>query len=209
MNRLFQVRLMTATGNFDDVTWLGFPIWQNVLDLWTLQEEISRNKPALLIETGTHRGGSALFYASLMDLLGHGHVFTIDVARIHTHTHPRVTFRLGSSTAAETVAAAQAAVDHHGGPVMVILDSDHRAGHVAEELEAYSSMVSPGSLLLVQDGVIDQLWAGRPARPGPLSAIRQFMERHPEFALDTRLERRFVITQHPMGWLRRLPDSPS
>jgi hypothetical protein len=116
VNRLFQVRLTAATANFDDVTWLGLPVWQSVMDLWTIQEEISRIKPALLIETGTYRGGSALSYASLMHLMGHGHLFTIDGTAMHAPSHPRVTFHLGSSTAAETVAAAQAAVDHHGGP---------------------------------------------------------------------------------------------
>ena len=50
-----------------------------MLDLWTIQETISEVRPALLIETGTHRGGSALFYAQLMDLLGTGRVLTIDI----------------------------------------------------------------------------------------------------------------------------------
>ena len=68
--RLYQHDLIAKTGNFATTSWLGTPIWQNVLDLWTIQETIAELRPGLLIETGTNRGGSALFYAHLMDLLG-------------------------------------------------------------------------------------------------------------------------------------------
>jgi cephalosporin hydroxylase len=203
VNRLFQLDLMVTTRNFDDVTWLGRPVWQNVLDLWVIQEAMSEIRPGVLLETGTNRGGSALFYASLMDLLDHGHVFTADVERMHDYEHPRVSFHIGSSTAPETLAAARAAIDEHGGPVMVILDSDHSAQHVADELEAYAPLVSPGGLMLVQDGIIDEVITGRAHRPGPLPAIQAFLARHPEFTVDERLNERFLITHHPAGWLRR------
>jgi cephalosporin hydroxylase len=86
---------------------------------------------------------------------------------------------------------------------MVILDSDHSQAHVAEELDAYSRFVTPGSLMLVQDGCIDTLPSGRPLRPGPLPAIRDFLGRTDEFELDRERNRRFLITHHPLGWLRR------
>src|SRR5438132_7777241 len=51
--------LIACTNNFATMRWLGHPIWQNVLDLWTIQETLAEVRPALLIEGGTHRGGSA------------------------------------------------------------------------------------------------------------------------------------------------------
>src|ERR1051325_4593058 len=66
----FFTQLIRKTENFGRLTWLGNPIWQNVLDLWTIQETISEVQPDLLIECGTNRGGSSMFYAHLMDLLG-------------------------------------------------------------------------------------------------------------------------------------------
>src|SRR5262249_28483034 len=93
----FLRELVARTNNFRDVTWLGHPIWQNVLDLWSLQEAISEIRPALLLETGTYRGGSALFYAHLFDLLGRGRVVTVDVERMHQVEHPRIDFLIGSS----------------------------------------------------------------------------------------------------------------
>jgi cephalosporin hydroxylase len=208
VGRLFFMDLVGKTNNFGDVTWLGHPVWQNVLDLWTIQETIAAVRPELLIECGTNRGGSALFYANLFDLLGAGRVLTIDVEKLHDRTHPRVTFLLGSSVDPEIVAKVRATVKQTPGPVLVILDSDHSAGHVAKELEAYAAFVTPGSYLLVQDGVIDVLPVFRAGRPGPLPAIQDFLRRHPEFEVDRARNERFLITHHPLGWLRRLPASP-
>jgi cephalosporin hydroxylase len=200
---MFQQDLVVKTGNFANTTWLGQPIWQNILDLWTIQETISEIRPALLIETGTNRGGSAVFYAQLMDMLGVGRVLTIDIVKLHELDHPRIDFVLGSSTDPEVVEQARAAAAAADGPVMVILDGDHSRDHVAQELELYAPLVTPGSLLLSQDGVIDTLYLFSDTRPGPLPANRAFLERHPEFEHDRERNERFVITHHPLGWMRR------
>jgi cephalosporin hydroxylase len=201
--RLFLNDLIHRTANFGTTSWLGVPIWQNVLDLWTIQETIAEIRPALLIETGTNRGGSALFYASLMDLIGTGRVLTIDIKRLHQLEHPRIDFLHGSSTDPAIVEQVRAAAGSAGGAVMVILDGDHSRAHVAQELELYAPLVTPGSLLLSQDGVIDQLWLFADSRPGPLGANREFLARHPEFEHDRERNDRFLISHHPYGWLRR------
>jgi cephalosporin hydroxylase len=195
--------LITHTDNFGGVTWLGYPIWQNVMDLWTIQETISEIKPGLLIECGTYQGGSALFYANLFDLMGQGRVVTVDIERRHDIQHPRITFLSGSSVAPEILSQMRAAAAASPGPVMVILDSCHDESHVALELEAYSSLVTPGSFLLCQDGVVDldERWEG--LRPGPLPAIEAFLARRPDFVLDVARCDRFLITHHPKGWMRR------
>src|SRR4051794_34109789 len=130
--RMYHHDLIYKTGNFRTLSWLGVPIWQNVLDLWTIQEAISSVRPALLIETGTDRGGSALFYANLMDLLGEGQVVTIDIVQIHDVDHPRISFVHGSSTDPEIVDQVRGRVEEVDGPVMVILDGNHDRDHVAE-----------------------------------------------------------------------------
>ena len=204
VNRLFMEQLIRHTGNFAKTTWLGYPIWQNTLDLWTIQETLAEVKPALLIECGTNRGGSARFYSHLFDLMGHGEIVSIDVEKLHELQLPRVQFLLGSSVAEENLAIVRERVRRCDGPVMVILDSDHSEGHVAKELEAYSGFVTPGSYLMVQDGVIDVVGSFHGAgRPGPLPAIKKFLPSHPEFVLDTERCERFLVTHHPMGWLRR------
>lgn len=203
IHELFFTDLLETTKNFGDTTWMGRPIWQNVLDLQTIQETIVALKPDLLMECGTNRGGSAFFFGQLFDLLGHGHVVSVDVEKMHDLTHPRVTYLIGSSVSDEIVKhmaemAAQAKT------VMVILDSDHSAAHVAQELERYHGFVTPGSFLLVQDGVIDTLPMFEVGRPGPLPAIQAFLAQHPEFEVDHARINRFLITHHPFGWLRRV-----
>lgn len=206
-SRLFHYELIFRTGNFATTRWMGVPIWQNVLDLWTIQETICELRPALLIETGTHHGGSALFYAQLMDLLGHGRVLTIDIKVPPDLSHPRVTFMHGSSTDPAVIDQVRTTAEDAVGPVMVILDGNHDRDHVAAELEAYAPLVTPGSYLLSQDGIIDQLPIFRSDRPGPLDANRDFLVRHPEFEHDHERNQRFAVTHHPVGWLRRRDDA--
>jgi cephalosporin hydroxylase len=186
------------------LSWMATPIRQNIFDLWVTQEVLAELRPALLIEGGTMRGGSALFYAHLFDLLGSGHVITIDVETRHALTHPRITAVRGSTLDAIVVDSVRTRVATAGGPVMVILDDDHSAAHVLSEMEMYGPLVTPGSYILVQDGVVDLLPRFEWFRPGPLVAIREFLPKHPEFAVDEARCTRFPFTHHPSGWLRRL-----
>lgn len=196
--------LILKTRDFENVTWLGQPIVQNILDLWVIQEVLCELKPALLIETGTNRGGSALFYAHLFDLLGHGQVVTIDVTKLHSLSHPRIEFLIGSSVQPEVMFAVTRRVQAATGPVMVILDSDHSAKHVLQEMELYGPLVTPGSFMLVQDGHVDLHDLYPQLRPGPLTAILQFLKQHSEFVVDTAKCDKFLITHHPAGWLRKV-----
>lgn len=199
----FFTQLVHKTNNFGQITWLGQPIWQNVLDLWTIQETIAEVRPDLLIECGTNRGGSSLFFAHLMDLMNRGSVITIDVVKLHEHLHPRITHMLGSSTAPEIVEQVHSRVASSSGPILVILDSDHSQAHVTKELEIYAPFVTPGSYCLVQDGVIDTLPMMAGARPGPLGSIDAFVAGHPDFEVDHARCERFLISHHPRGWIRR------
>lgn len=210
VHRLFHLDLTEKTDNFGDITWLGHPVWQNPLDLWNIQEAIAEVRPALLIECGTNRGGSSLFFGQLFDLMDHGRVITIDIEKQHDLSHPRVEYVIGSSTAPDVVERVRAAAAEVDGPIMAILDSDHAEAHVAGELEAYAPLVTPGSFCMVQDGVIDQVTIFRHGRPGPLPAIKKFLARHPEFVHESERTERFLITHHPMGWLRRVgqPAAP-
>ncbi len=201
--RWFFTDLIRSTRNFNQVTWAGNPIWQNILDLWVIQETIFEIKPAVILETGTNRGGSSFFYGQLLDLIGQGRVLTVDVEKLHNLQHPRVTCLIGSSVSEPVLSRMRIAAETADGPVLVILDSDHSAAHVRRELEAYAPLVSRDGHLLVQDGVIDTLRKFRKGRPGPLAAVHDFLRDHPEFEIDADRCRRFPITHHPDGWLRR------
>jgi cephalosporin hydroxylase len=186
-----------------DTYWLGVPVQKCPLDLWVYQEILHEVRPSLIIETGTARGGSALFLSSMCDLMGRGRIVSVDVKAMETRPeHPRVTYLTGSSTAAEIVEQVHGHVQGDD-TVLVILDSDHSYSHVREELAAYSSLVTPGSYLVVEDTNLN----GHPVAPffgpGPMEAVKGFLEHDRRFAVDRRREK-FFMTFNPKGFLRRV-----
>lgn len=182
--------------------WMGVRVLKNPFDLWSYQELLFETKPDLVIETGTFNGGSTLFYAGLLELIGSGRVVSIDLdPQDGLPEHPRVTYRRASSTDPETLAwvAEQAAGMER---VMVVLDSDHSRDHVLAELRAYAGLVTPGCYLVVEDGNVNGHPVYREHGPGPTEALRAFLAEDDRFEPDARRER-FLMTFNPGGWLRR------
>ena len=197
--------LIWQTGNFTRTTWLGHPIWQNPLDAWSLQEAIANDGVDLVIECGTNRGGSALYMASIMELLGRGHVLSIDIKSLARVQHPRIDFIVGSSTDTATLQRVKRRIGElRPERTMVLLDSDHAGAHVLRELELYAPLVPLDGYILVQDGCIDELGFMRQDRPGPLWAIRQFVSGDARFEIDEARSTRYLYTHSPSGWLRRV-----
>lgn len=192
-----------------NMTWrntyfMGHAILKCPLDLWLYQEILHTLRPAVIIETGTAFGGSALYLASVCDMLDTGRVITIDVEeRPDRPEHPRITYLTGSSVAAEMVERVKQDVGD-ASPVMVLLDSDHRRDHVLAELEAYAPLVTKGSYLVVEDTNLN----GHPVEPdhgpGPMEALETFLPTHQEFAHDTAMDK-FLFSFNPRGYLKRRP----
>jgi cephalosporin hydroxylase len=156
-----------------------------------------------VIETGTLYGGSALFLAHMMDLLGKGEIVTIDVnpGERPRPEHPRITYLTGSSIDPEIVAQA-AERARAAETVLVLLDSDHDRKHVLKELAAYAPLVTPGSYLVVEDTNINGHPTRPDGRPGPFEAVEEFMESNDDFTIDHEREK-FLVTFNPSGFLRR------
>lgn len=191
-----------AWGAWGKTYWLGAQVAKNPLDLWVMQEIVTETRPDVIVETGTYRGGSALYFASLCELLGSGRVISIDVEaeRPDYPRHDRITYLGGrSSTDPEVVDEVRRSVA--GERVMVVLDSDHSAGHVASELEAYAPLVAVGCYLIVEDTNVDDVRKDLP--PGPRKVIQEFVARNPGFEVDLEREK-WVITFNPGGYLRRV-----
>jgi len=185
-------------------TWLGAQALKNPLDLWVYQEIVFETRPELIVETGTYRGGSALYLASICDLVGTGEVLSIDIEpeREDYPRHPRITYFAGrSSTDPEVLAEVRERAG--SGPILVVLDSDHSARHVAAELEAYAPLVPIGSYLIVEDTNVNGHPAAPDFGPGPMEAMWDFMATDPGFEVDAHCERYF-LTQNPSGYLKRV-----
>jgi cephalosporin hydroxylase len=187
---------------WDSTKWLGVPVLKCPMDLVIYQEILSDTKPDVLIEAGTFKGGSALFYASIMDLLGRGRVITIDIENQGRPPHPRIAYLEGYSTAPAVVSAVKSMLDPRD-RVMVVLDSDHSASNVLNELRTYAPLVSAGAYLIVEDTNIN----GHPVRPGigpgPAEALDEFLAENKSFMRDAARER-FLLTFNPGGYLRKI-----
>jgi cephalosporin hydroxylase len=197
-------------------TWMGRPIIQYPQDIVAMQELIWSVQPDLIIETGIAHGGSLVFYASMLELLGNdGLVLGIDIdIRAHNRraieAHPmsaRIRMIEGSSIAPE-IADQVASIAQGRKRVLVALDSNHTHDHVLRELELYSPMVSVGSYLVVFDTVVEDMpkscFPDRPWGPGnnPKTAVHEFLRGNDRFEIDRQVEGKLLLTVSPDGYLR-------
>ena len=187
---------------------LGVPTLQHPFDAWVTQEIICEVRPDIVVECGSFRGGSAVMWASILEQVHPpGRVLTIDVedrldrARQVPIFNVRVDTLQGSTVDPAIVDEVRKRVATKR--TLVILDSDHRKEHVAAELEAYAPFVSPGSYLIVQDGIVNGHPVDPSYGPGPFEAVQEFLERDRRFVVDSERERMW-FTFNPSGFLRRV-----
>lgn len=188
--------------------YLGILTQQFPTDLWMIQEIIAELKPDVIIETGTYRGGSTLFYADILDRVNErGRVITVDIdpkiemASAFQTFRNRVKVIKGDSVSPEVVS--EIAREAGEGKVLVTLDSLHTREHVLKELNLYSKFVSSGSYLIVQDTNIN----GHPVYPefgpGPMEAVEEFLKNNRDFEVD-RSREKYLLTAYPSGFLKKI-----
>lgn len=189
-------------------SWLGVPIWQLPDDLMALQRIVFDADPKWIVETGTKFGGSAIFFASLMAMMGRtaesgGGVITVD---LHETTEARESLSdkphrfaplvrqrlIGDAKSPQILSAISAKIAADPGSVMVFLDDWHDGDHVYAELQVYLKLVTPGGILIVADTTFDDL-ADTPVavssekypdakRSNPRVALRRFLAQCSDFA---------------------------
>ena len=197
-------------------SWMGRPIIQYPQDIIAMQEIIWNIKPDLIIETGIAHGGSLIFYASMLKLLGRkGKILGIDIdIRDHNcreiENHPMskwITMIEGSSVDNTTIDQVHKFAQGKK-RVLVCLDSLHTHDHVLRELEAYSPLVTRGSYCVVFDTIIedipDEYSADRPWGKGnnPKTAVWKFLANNKNFIVDKEIENKLLVTVCPDGYLK-------
>jgi len=202
VDRFHELYYSSRSRTWGDTWWMGVRTYKCPLDLWIYQEILHELGPDLVIECGTAEGGTALYLAHVLDLIGKGDVITVDlVAPDHPPSHQRIQFVHGSSTDPAIVRVLNDAARGRG-TVLVILDSNHTREHVAEELRLYHGMVTPGSYLIVEDTNVNGHPVFRDHGPGPMEAVQEFLAGHDDFLADTSREK-FFLSFNPRGYLRR------
>ncbi|NKL01727.1 cephalosporin hydroxylase [Rhizobium leguminosarum bv. viciae] len=199
-------------------SWMGVPIIQMPADVMATQEVIWNTKPDVIIETGVARGGSMIFMASLLKVIGKGKVIGVDIdIRAHNRDSiekhplsPLITLIEGPSTTAETLAKVKAEIPA-GASVMVVLDSDHSRDHVLDELRCYGPLVTEGRYMVVADTLLgrgdmsqtptkrSKIWY-----PGdePYAALNAYLKETDRFETDEALNGKLVLSSSPGGYLK-------
>jgi cephalosporin hydroxylase len=218
----FMLQSVGAQYSFN-FSWMGRPIIQYPQDLVAVQEIIWDVKPDLIIETGVAHGGSAVFFASLLELNAqcggpkNAEVWCVEID-LRTHNrealvahpmYPRLRIFDGSSVDEKiaSVIAEKAATCQR---IMVILDSNHTHEHVLRELNLYAPLVSVGSYCVVFDTVIEDLdgveFVDRPWGKGdnPKTAVAEFMRTNSDFIVDYAIDEKLLISVAPGGYLKRV-----
>ena len=198
-------------------TWLGVPIIQMPADIVAMQEVIWRCKPDIIVETGVARGGSLIFFASMLQLIGKGKVIGVDIdIRAHNRDtiekHPiaeRISLIEGSSIADGTLKKVRGGFPE-GASVMVVLDSDHSRDHVLAELRAYGPLVTKGQYLIVADTMLGHLKSHQtptarskiwPRGDEPLAALNEYLNECDRFAPDEEINSKMIMSSSPGGYL--------
>ena len=200
-------------------SWMGVPIIQMPADIMATQEVVWTTKPDVIIETGVARGGSVLFMASLLEMIGKGKVIGVDIdIRAHNREtiqeHPmskRVEMIEGGSADDDTLEKVRALIPE-GASVMVVLDSDHSRDHVLAECRAYAPLITPGCYLVVADTLVGHVSEENAPKKRskiwfkgnePLSALNDFMFENSDFEVDEVLNGKLVLSSSPGGYVRR------
>jgi cephalosporin hydroxylase len=198
-----------------EIDWLGVPIIQTPEDMVLMQELIFKVQPDIIIETGIAHGGSLIYYASLLELLGKGKVIGVDI-EIRDHNrkviekHPmfkRIELIEGNSIFEETIEKIRKMVPKDS-KVIVCLDSNHTKDHVLQELQLYHGFVNLGGYIVVFDtntsklaelGACDKMYINN----SPKEAVENFLKVNDNFEID-KYYNKLYISYSPNGFLKRI-----
>ena len=214
--------------------WLGRPVIQYPQDIVGTQQLLWTIQPDLIIETGIARGGSLIFYASVLELIAqcggpaNAKVLGIDIDIRHKQRSnlgppyvKRIEMLQGSSIE-NKIAEQVKRRARIANKVLVCLDSNHTHDHVLEELRLYAPLVSLDSYIIVFDTVVEDLPTSlivdRPWAKGnnPKTAVFEYLKEIDEngilsedgerlqLEIDEHLEAKLLITVAPSGFLKRV-----
>jgi cephalosporin hydroxylase len=184
-------------------------------DLARYEILIDRIRPRVVVECGLFYGGSQLWFAERVPY----HIAvemnpetTRDyMENKHGLGEPPLNgfVVMGNSHRVYPQVAALTKLLAGNEPILVVLDSNHDTNTVYGELQLYHQLVTPGSYLVCEDGILHYMRKGEFPHGNwfdgdPLLAIEKWLPDHQEFVPDMELEAMFDgATAHPKGWLRR------
>jgi cephalosporin hydroxylase len=185
----------------------GIPLLKNPFDLALYPMLLDHAKPRTLIEIGSYRGGSAVWFADQGRALGlELAVVSVDRELPQGVVAPNVTFLEGDAHALANVLSPDfmSALPR---PLLVVEDSSHLAGTTTAVLDFFDPLLRSGEYIVIEDGILTDMRAADRYDGGPLRAIEAFLGRNPgRYTIDRHFCDYFGrnVTWNVNGYLRRL-----
>jgi cephalosporin hydroxylase len=175
------------------------PLIKNVFDLALYPMLLWQIKPRTIIEVGSCYGGSAMWMADMTMAWGlDTRVYSVDIMKVWTARHERVSFIQGNGRDLGTVFSDSFLADLPR-PLLVIEDADHSYVTTKAVLNFFHPRLHTGEYIIVEDVMTMPNEAGR--------ALREFLTEHPTDYLVDRQYCDFFgtnVTWCVNGFLKRL-----
>jgi cephalosporin hydroxylase len=162
-------------------TYRGVKVWKCPMDYVIYQMIITKLQPDLVIEIGTFNGGTTLYIADLMDIIGCGEIHSIDIEDLcdeKVKLHPRIRLFTNGWESYDLNMV------YSFKKILVIEDSSHSYKNTLKVMEKFADIVSPNSYLIVEDGIVNELGMKRRFQGGPLKAINEFIRSRKDYVVD-------------------------
>jgi cephalosporin hydroxylase len=184
-------------------TYRGVIMHKCPFDVTMYQMIINELKPDLIIEIGTYKGGGALYYADLLDIIGKGEVHTINI--MEDVTDPQIINNPRIKRFTEGYQNYDISLANGFEKVLVIDDGSHHAHEVLEAFNKFKSVVTLGSYYIIEDGVLSDLGYNSTYGGGPLQVMDEIIVNNQDFTVDRKWCDFYGenATFNPNGYLKR------
>jgi len=196
--------LQTGTMRY---TYKGIPTLKNPFDLALYTRLLWDVKPRTLIEIGSYKGGSAIWFADQMRSMGiDGHIFSLDIIAVQDVSDPIVSFITSDSLPS---AMPPDWLNSLPRPMMVVEDSAHTFEHTVLVLQHFADIMQPQEYLIIEDAIVTPMGIDfdHALNGGPALAITQFLSVRSDFVIDPELcdYFGFNVTYNVNGFLKKAP----
>ena len=164
------------------ITYKGVQAIKCPFDYVMYQMLIFEVQPDLIIEIGTNKGGTALYFADLLSLIGKGEVHTIDVIKDQTDSSLKENHRIKQFT--DGYQNYDLELTKGFNKILVIEDGPHTYEDSLAAMKKFAPIVTQNSYMIIEDGIVSKLGIEKDFRGGPLKAIKEFMSDNKDFVID-------------------------
>jgi cephalosporin hydroxylase/Flp pilus assembly protein TadD len=201
--------IQNATHNY---TYRGVPMLKNPFDFALYPMLLWQIKPRTIIEIGSKSGGSGLWFGDMLDSFGiDGHIYSIDIVKVTSVSHPRLTFMEGDGQGLHKTLTPDF-MNALPRPLLIVEDADHSYETSKSVLDFFHPYLHEGEYIVIEDGIISDIVRDASYNSGPHQALKQFFEQHKEdYEVDSQYCDYFGynVTWCTNGFLRKVTRSVS